>query len=85
MNENVIVGMSVISACLPSLATVRLQRIEQDERQKILLLVSGAVALMTIYGAIKNEKLMWFGVLCMIAMYVFLLFAPIKYIGKEVR
>ena len=78
MKEPIILGFAAISACLPSLATVRLQRIEQDEKQRSLLLLSGSIAFITIIGALEFEPLMWLGVLGMVALYLWLLFAPLE-------
>jgi len=78
MNTKVILALTTVSACLPSLATVRLQRKEQGETQKGVLLWSGLIAFLTVYGAIKNETIMWIGIILMVLTYLYFLFAPIE-------
>jgi len=72
-----ILAFTVVATCLPSIATVRVQRKEQDEKQRKWLMLSGAIALITIVGALTdNMILLSLGVLGMIILYCYFLLAP---------
>ena len=77
MDTSIILALTTVSACLPSLATVRLQRKEHHEQTGVLAW-SGLIAIITIIGAIKYEPLMWLGVALMVMTYLFFLFAPME-------
>jgi len=75
-DPKLILAMTAVSACLPSVATVRIQRKEQDAKQLTVLGLCGGIALMVIVGAIAYEPLMYVGLLCMILAYLYFMLAP---------
>jgi Ca2+/Na+ antiporter len=76
MPDAVILALTAVSAGLPSLATVRLQRIEHDEGQRRFLALSAGVVFLVVIGVLYNKIIMAIGILLLCALYVFMLFAP---------
>lgn len=76
MEKSLILAFTAVSACLPSIATVRVQRKEQDPKQVGILAFSGLIALIVILGALYNELLMYLGIGLMVLMYLYFLLAP---------
>ena len=80
VEKAMILAFTAVSACLPSIATVRIQRKEQDSKQVGILALSGLVALTVVLGALFSEALMYLGIIAMVLMYLYFMLAPMEMI-----
>jgi len=81
MLTHIIVAFTVISAMLPSIATVRVQRKEHKGQIYVLGISAGICGLMILGLVIKQTWVFWLAVILATGWFLFNLLAPIEWLN----
>lgn len=83
-STSVLLGLTLVSAGLPSIATVPVQRSEaRGEKQRRILILAGGIVMLGIIGALIGvDALLYLALVLMFALYCFMVFAPLDWINQ---